>query len=468
MTSLVDKSLLRMVEGGDGNSRYVMLETIRDFGLQELRASGEEQATRGRMAAWFAALAEEGECGIWGPQQRTWLTTFEIEHDNARAILTWASAHEEAELAQHLVGSLARFWWFQGHFREGRTWAERSLATEIVTSPRARAKALSAAGRLATAQGDDQRAIQALTASLEICRELDDSRLTAITLWRLGMAAEDQGAYADAARYLEESYAIFKDERDDLLAASVQHALGIVAYEQDDLGRAESLFTEALQHFRTFDHPWMIGFALAGLGKIARAEGDFTRAAALYAECLTLRWERTGDKVGIAGSLRGLASISSLRGDFVRAARLYGAAEAVREGIAASVPRHRSLSTRALDRARANLGVETFTAAYEAGRALSLEDAVAEALQISEAPSRPIEEKRSGAHGLTPRELEVIQLLRAGYSNRMIGERLFISERTAGAHVQNILNKLKAPTRAAAAAYAVEHRLVEPQADLTV
>jgi len=330
----------------------------------------------------------------------------------------------------------------------------------------ARAAALSAAGRLATAQGDDQRAIQALTESLSICREFGNPSLTALTLWRLGMAAEDQGSYDQATRYLEESYATYRALGEDLLAASAQHALGVVAYEQDDLERAESLFTDALQQFRTFDHPWMTGFALASLGKIARAQGDFARAAGLYAECLTLRWERTGDKVGIAGSLRGLASIAALRDDFVRAARLYGAAETVREGIAASVPRHRSISTHARDRARANLGADRFLAAWEAGRLLSLEDAVAEALLVREDAARRHEGKRPGAHGLTPRELEVLQLLRDGYSNRMIGERLFISERTAGAHVQNILNKLRTPTRAAAAAYAVEHRLLERQSEL--
>jgi DNA-binding CsgD family transcriptional regulator len=171
--------------------------------------------------------------------------------------------------------------------------------------------------------------------------------------------------------------------------------------------------------------------------------------------------------VGIAGSLRGLASIAALAGYSARAARLYGAAEAVREAIGAPIPRHHSPTERAIAKARAALGEADFAVAWNEGRGLALADAVAEALT---APTSPISADPLGAfskpaarQGLTPRELEVLQLVREGCSNREIGERLFISERTARTHVQNILNKLDVSTRAAAAAYAVEHGLIECQ-----
>jgi non-specific serine/threonine protein kinase len=281
------------------------------------------------------------------------------------------------------------------------------------------------------------------------------------------MAEEDQGAYDQAAASLEEAIILFQSLNDRLLAAAVRHALGVVYYEQNDVPRATTLFAQALQEFRTFDQPWLMGYALASLGKIARAEGDWTRAAALYGESLTLRWERVGDKVGIAGSLRGLASIAALIGSFDRAARLYGAAEAVREAIAAPVPRHHPLSERAFAEARAGLGEAAFAGAWNAGRALSLADAVTEALMV---PAEAVAAAPAGKpltpaarHGLTPREVEVLELIREGCSNRMIGERLYISERTARTHVQNILKKLDVGTRAAAAVYAVEHGLTEPR-----
>ena len=466
IASLVEKSLLRRVDQADGSSRYVMLETIREFGLEQLKASGDEDATRRRMTDWCLALVEQSHREIWGPLHGQWLARLEADHDNIRAVLAWAVESGESEIAQRLTGALARFWWFRGHLTEGRAWAERALLMPQPMSAMTRAKALGAAGRTASALGDDEPAVAALTEAVALCRSIGDDHLTATMLWRLGMAKEDQGDYDQAASLLEEAIALFQSLDDRLLAAAARHALGVVYYEQGDFREAATLFADALQEFRTFDQPWLIGFALAGLGKIARAQGDYTRAAALYAECLTLRWERVGDKVGIAGSLRGLASIAAHTGSYARAARLYGAAEAVREAMGAPAPRHHPPSEQAIARARGGLGEATFAAAWQEGRALSLVDAIAEAL-IVPAEAAANTTKRTpltpaARHGLTPREVEVLQLVREGCSNRQIGERLFISERTARTHVQNILNKLDVGTRAAAAAYAVEHGLIEP------
>jgi len=281
------------------------------------------------------------------------------------------------------------------------------------------------------------------------------------------MAKEDQGAYDQAALVLEEAVALFHSLGDPLLAAAARHSLGVVYYEQNDLRRASTLFADALQDFRTHDQPWLMGYALGNLGKVARAQGDYVQATALYTESLTLRWDRVGDKVGIAGSLRGLASIAALTGYPARAARLYGAAEAVREAIGAPVPRHHPQSEQAIAKARAALGEAAFTVAWNEGRGLALADAVAEALAapnpVVDAVHADTLSTAAARHGLTPRELEVLQHVSEGCSNREIGGRLYISERTARTHVQNILNKLDVSTRAAAAAHAVEHGLIERQ-----
>lgn len=466
MNALADKSLVRSVAEADGSTRYVMLETIREFGLERLAASGEEDVVRRQLADWCLAMAEQSHRDMWGPQQGQWIARLGAEHDNVRAVLVWALQHSEAEIAQRLIGALVRVWWFRGHLTEGRNWAERSLRVSAPTTPTARALALGAAGRFASSQGDHGRAVEALSESVAICRSIGDQHLTATMLWRLGMAIEDQGDYERAATYLAEAIDLFEILDDQLFAASVRHALGVVAYEQGDLQRAADLFGEALQAFRTFDQPWMMGYALASLGKIARAQGDYTNAAQLYAECLTLRWERVGDNVSIAGSLRGLASIASLTGNFEHAAQLYGAAEALRESIGAPAPRHHSLFELAVDRARTTLGEHAFTAAWEIGRAMPLAEAVASARAWG--PAEQLARTRrlsTERHGLTPRELEVLRLVREGWSNRQIGERLFISERTARTHVQNILDKLDVSTRAAAAAYAVEHGLIQVRVD---
>jgi predicted ATPase/DNA-binding CsgD family transcriptional regulator len=461
MLSLLEASLLTLQKGPAG-PRYRMLETIREFGLEQLRRSGDEDATRRGLATWCLELAERSSRNIWGPEQRELLALLDAEHDTIRSALSWAVERGDGELAQRLSGELGPFWWFAGHFTEGRSWAERSLQIDASTSDLARAKALGTAGRLASSQGDDRRAIEALTASVALCRKVGNDELTAFTLWRLGMATEDQGDYDLAAERLTEALALYTALDDRLMAAAVRQSLAVVAYERNDALRAASLFAEALQTFRAFDQPWLIGYALAGLGKVARADGEYGHAATLYAESLTLRWERVGDKVSIAGSLRGLASIAALTGDPVRAGRLYGAADALREAIGAPVPQHHDLAETAVRAARAALGEAAFGAAWQAGRALPLAEAVAEALAVAtdHSTSPPEREPASATHGLTRREVEVLHLIREGCTNREIGERLFISERTARTHVQNILDKLDVSTRAAAAAYAVEHGIV--------
>jgi len=225
-----------------------------------------------------------------------------------------------------------------------------------------------------------------------------------------------------------------------------------VADEQGDTARAVAFFDEALQEFRALDNPWYTGVALASLGKIARARGEFARATALYRESLTLRWDRVGDKMGIAGSLRGLASIAALTGRFEHAARLYGAAEALGESVGAPVGHPSARTAQALAKIRAGLGEPGFAAAWAAGRGLPLAEAVAEALTgPAKGPPLPV------AAGLTPRESEVLRLLPLGLTNREIGERLFVTERTAAKHVENILAKLGVGSRAEAAAFAVAH-----------
>jgi non-specific serine/threonine protein kinase len=455
VTSLIEKNLLRVVHVR-GITRYVMLETIRAFGAEQLLESGALLAVRRAIANWYLALLEQGYEEIWQPSQGQWLTRLEAEHDTLRAVLGWAEHQGDTEVAQRLVGHLHRFWWFRGHFAEGQAWSERALAMAGPATPLARTLALSAAGRMASALGDNDRAVQALGEALHLSRQIGEPTLIATALWRLGMAEEDRGNYQTAAALLAEAIPIFHETGDRVLEAAVRHALGVVHYEQADPGHAAALFKQAVAEFRTLDVPWLLGYALASLGKLARAEGDYARAAELYGESLSLRWEQVGDKVGVAGSLRGLASLSALTGEYERAARLYGAAESVRESIAAPAPRHHPLSQQAINLAQERLGAVAFQRAWQAGRELPLPEAVAEALLTTTSTRQQLPDATTH-HQLSARELEVLAFIREGHSNRIIGERLFISESTVRTHVQGILRKLGLTSRAAAAAFAAEH-----------
>jgi non-specific serine/threonine protein kinase len=459
ITSLVDKSLVQRVERSDGAPRFSMFETIRAFGLEQLTASGETEVIRRRQAAWYLTLAEVSYARLLGPELQSWLGRLEAEHDNYRAVLSWAIERDEAEIAQRLAGDLARFWNLHGHLSEGRRWAERSLEMSDLTSPAARAKAMGSVGLLAWGQGDYPNATAALVEALAIWKELDDAPSVAAILWRLGFVAEDRGDYGEATRLHEDALALFRELGDRTGVAYVLNGLGVVAYEQDDTARAEELFEEAMRGFRALGNAWGLGMALVNLGRITRGRGDYDKAFAYFAESLELHWKRPGQRLSIAMSLRGLASIDALTGRFERAVRLLGAAEALRAAIDAPIPRHHAQTLRALEQARAALGSEAFAALWEAGSTAPLAEVVAEAMEPPlEAPydSAP----RGERFGLTRKELEVLRLLREGLTNREIGERLYISPRTAQTHVQNIMAKLDAGSRTAAATFAVAEGII--------
>jgi predicted ATPase len=208
VASLIDKNLVRRREQAGGTVRLMMLETIREFGLECIEECGEVEMMRRAHAVYYLALAEEAEPELRGPQQVTWLEQLEREHDNLRATLRWAVEQEEAgqriEMALRLGSALCRFWQVRSHLSEGRRWLEKALASEVM--PLVRAKALYAAGMLAFDQGDHDQATRQCEESLALFRELNDRRGMAVSLSVLGYAAHRRGA--NATPLLEESLTI--------------------------------------------------------------------------------------------------------------------------------------------------------------------------------------------------------------------------------------------------------------------
>ncbi len=466
VSSLVDKSLLRQVDrplgGGYPEPRFGMLETIRAYGLERLNAEQEAGETYGRMAAWCLTLLEPAYAEVFGSNQRRWLDLIESEHDNLRTVLEWAIEHGEAEIAQRLVGATAQFWYFRGHLIEGRTWADRALACGPAPDE-VRAWTMTVPGWLAFELGDDLHAIALLEEGLALARTVGESIWIVKTSVAYGLALENQGRFADAEMHHQEALDIARTLGDRLWQGYALHGLGLAAYEQGDIARAAGFYEEALIEFQAIANSYGEGIVLAQLAKVARARGEFGRANSLFSESLVFRWEY-GDKLGIAGCFRGLASVAALTHRFERAARLFGAAEALREAIGAGSPRYHANYDRTVASVRSGLGDEAFAAAWAAGRALPLAEAVAEAMAVaSTAPGNgdsrdaPTLDDR---YGLTAREIEVLRLITAGRSNPGIAEALFISPRTAQTHVQHIFAKIGVSSRAEAAAFAVEQGLV--------
>jgi non-specific serine/threonine protein kinase len=391
LAALVGKSLLWQDAQAD-EPRYRMLETIREYGLEQLTASDEAEAVRRRHAEWCLTLAEQSHAGIPGPDQRPWLERSEVEHDNFRSALAWLLEQGDVEAAQRLTGALHRFWYVAGHLSEGRIWAERALAGGPPTPPATRARALLAAGWLAWAQGDHVQAVDRVQPSLIAFRELDQTSGIAEGLYVLGMVAEDRGDYPQATALLTEALGLFRALGATPWVGFLLNALGLVTYEQGDGERATAFFAEALEQFRAAGETSGTAYALTNLGKIALAAGDFDQAAARYRESLALRKE-LGEPVSLAGCLRGLAIVAASSGQPGVAARLFGAAESLRERIGLPQPRHHARYEHAVRVCREALGEERLRASWQAGRHLLLETAVTEAMGVT--PRAGCETRRS-------------------------------------------------------------------------
>jgi predicted ATPase/DNA-binding CsgD family transcriptional regulator len=462
LTSLVEKSLLREEERA-GSSRFAMLETVREFELEQLAAAGETEETMRRLVGWCRSLLEGISPAAYTSAQRHWVERLEAEHGNLRAILVWALERGEAALAQSLIDKLGLFWLPRGYLSEGRTWGERALALGDASPTPERASTLARTGAIAWMQGDYRRARELAEEGLGQSRQIGHITGEGSSLLVLGWVAEDEGHFDEAEVYLTDALQLFQVRDITTWVGFTLNSLGHLDYERGNVERAAVRFGEAHDIFRASGNTYGIGFVLANLAKAARRQGDYARAGALYAESLTLRYEQ-GDKQSIASGLRGLASVAAATRQYTRAVRLWGAAEALREAIGAPPPQNHARTQQSSAVARAALGEETFATAWASGRALTLAEAVAEALQAApgaigqdepDAIPGPTEH-----YGLTPRELEVLRLLPRGLTNREIGEALFIGGRTAATHVQNIFSKWGVNTRAEAVALAAARGLV--------
>lgn len=464
VSTLVDQSLLRQDEQPDGEPRFSMLETIREYVLERLAESGEESAIRDRHAAWCLTVAEAAEAAFWGWHPGPWQKPLEDEHPNFRAALAWAERTGDAIAGLRLAAALHPLWWILGHQGEGQRWLEHFLVARDSVPTDVRLKGLVMAGRRAIVHQDFARVAALGSEALVEARAVENRSAIAGALYLLARVAMEQGDLDDAHRQFAEALALFRELGHRPMAGWVLKLLGDLTRLREPANREGvlALYQEALDLFREADHTPGIATVLDnGLASLARTEGDVARAHALIRESLALRWTRH-DRWGLTGGLEHMAAIVGDGGQPERAVRLLGAAEALREAAGAPHgPNERPHYERQVAATRDALTEAAFTAAWAAGRAMSLEQAVAEALAMDSDLIRPAAARRPAATpaGLTLREREILRLLAIGKANREIAERLSISERTVEHHVLHILSKLGLPSRTAAAAYAHTHDL---------
>jgi len=337
LSTLVDHSLLQSPVS-TGAPRFTMLETVREYAWEQLRASGETEATARSHAAYFRAFAERAAPELVGAAQALWLAQIECEHPNLQTALEWALSHaEDPDIGLALAGALWRFWSIRGYFSEGRTWLERTVEMargagldrecRATTESQqaccaAYANALHGAGALAAEQNDYGRATELYHDCLEVRRTLGDIRGTAQIVNNLGRIASFQGEYAQAIARYEESLALKRALHDRDGVASTLNNLGLVYFQLGAFVSADSAFAESLVHARSLANSGATARALANLGQVAWRRGNLERAAVLVEESIELR-QALADVVGMAQSLGILGSIRKGQGDRVKALELF-------------------------------------------------------------------------------------------------------------------------------------------------
>jgi predicted ATPase len=376
LQTLVDHSLVTRDAGGDGASRFGMLETIREYGLEQLTASGEERAARDAHAAWCLAYAEQHAPDQFRDDDVVRrVETIAIEHANLLAALHHLAALEADEAHIRLAALLGPFWFLRSLHSVGRTCLERALARPTAL-PAAEAVALASLARLAMFQGDYAVAASALDRAEACAAACGDLRAQAFARAFQGVLAMFQGDYATAQPLAAEAETLARDGNAPFVASFARFQQARAIHFGGDLSRAEMIYREILAEPATPYHANLYRYVL---GQVARTRGQHQEALSLYAASLQLFLD-LGEHWSVATCLEGVATALGGLGRAEAAARLFGAAGTLRTTIATPMLQaDRPDYERALAAVRADLGPDAFASAWVAGGALSASAAVAEA-----------------------------------------------------------------------------------------
>lgn len=421
LSSLVDKNLIQRLDRGQAETRFAMLETIREYAVERLTDSGEQSAARRAQAAYCLVLAEEGNPDLSAADRTRWLTQCDAEIENLRFALDWLFYTKDLDWGLRLCIALFRFWDMREHLTEGRARLETILRLAGTEHTKDRARISVFLGALSTAQGDYPAAARFLEQSLSMYEELGDQSGIAASLNALGVSARDRGDYPGAQSYLERSLACFRILEDRLAVARCLHNLanvvkvrgdypraqwalreateiftelgdhngaawsinqqGDVARAQGDQAAAQKFYQAALATFRKSEDPWGSARSLTDLGSIDCEQGDHEGARAAYREALEI-FAGLGHRRGIARALEGYACLAFAQGHAARALTLASAAANVRRQISAPLPlADQSKLDQTLQPAWELLSEEDGKNAWNNGSAMSLENAIQYSLE---------------------------------------------------------------------------------------
>jgi non-specific serine/threonine protein kinase len=463
LVSLIDQNLVLPLVEANGDARGSMLQTIAQFGVEEQRRNGEDRAFFAAHAAWMLDLAVRAEPELRGSDQLRWVALLDADLGNIRSAIDWFHRQDDLESALTLVSAIGWYWSSPGHFHEGRELYNRLLAdSENRVTPPVRIKALESAGDIEDWLMNLPMAEARYAEAAALCRTTGDIAKLSSFSRGLGSIALGRGEFERAAQLFAESIESSSGGVDPWNHAAATNLLGSTLMAQGSFEAAIPLCMQATQEWHEMGDPGHViagssttASAALGCGQfaLARERGEFTL---INASQLNDRWF-SARATAIAGALLIQA------GREPEGIRLASAAEQVTSTIGTPIfPWIADLYRGFTDRARQSLGESEFNAHWEAGRQLTEEEAIQEALAAFASLDAQWAEEQVSRPELTPRELDVLALLAQGKTDREIGDELFIEGRTVSKHVAAILSKLDVPNRSAAASTALRLGLIEP------
>jgi non-specific serine/threonine protein kinase len=375
LESLMDKSLIQPCSDANTEARFLMLETIREYALEQLRASGQEESLRARHAAYFIDFAEQTGHALYSRYRAAWFTHLETEQNNFRAVLGWSLAGDP-EPGLRLIAALGVCWRIRSYLVEGFNWAVQLLAKPVTVPLSVRADALSSTSRLLACYiGNTADADHMSREALELAHSSGNTRSLAWALHARGAHLMGSDVVAARACFLE-ALPLFQALGDQLHIGQLLNNLGEVSRIEGDVVSAERWYLQAHFLLKQIGNPWGANVVLLNLASLAHHHADEERARALYTESLATSQE-IGDSVSIVTGLTGLAAVRATCGEAKSAVQLLGAAERLRESIGVPLQGAEEQDYRAaLAAARRHLAPADFAAAWATGRRLSVDAAL--------------------------------------------------------------------------------------------
>ncbi|HEY4383612.1 MAG TPA: LuxR C-terminal-related transcriptional regulator [Ktedonobacteraceae bacterium] len=457
LTNLVNKSLV-VAECSGGLARYHLLETVQLYAQQRYQYSEEAASLEERYWTWYLHFAEEAAIHLRGAQQHDWLICLEEETENLHMALERSYAAGALEVTTRIACALEHFWAIHSRLQEGRQWYETLLAA-FADSPSRQAPIVRSLVEILCFQGEYLRIRSLLETWVAYMQEQHNRTGLAETLCSLGWNAFYLGDGEEAIRLCSEGLQFFQETDNQSGIAACLAGIAMAELLQRKYQQSLLLLQRIVEIRRVLQDYGMLSYALSTQTRAAALAGEDKLANEACRETLLLV-TKLKQPFGAVLALEAAATIASARDDRECATRLFSAAHALRTVIGILLPPGlRELRERDLLPLRLHLGETAFAECWSAGASLTAEQACEEARLLVEEPPTQVPSSSSYPAGLSQREMDVLRLVAACYSDAQVAKELTLSSRTVSTHLRTIYRKLGVNSRQAATRFAIEHQL---------